>query len=56
MACDEDILPLQARVETDTDEAELDEVHRADASSSTITCTDARSRLLVAGIEARIEF
>jgi superfamily I DNA/RNA helicase len=45
MACDDNILPLQKRVETVADEAELDEVYETE-----------RDQLLVCGIDPASEF
>lgn len=56
MACDEDILPLQSRVETVTDEAELDEVYETERQLFYVACTRARDRLLVTGVKPGSEF
>jgi superfamily I DNA/RNA helicase len=56
MACDEDILPLQERIETVADETELDEVYETERHLFYVACTRARDRLLVSGIEPASEF
>lgn len=56
MACDEDILPLQARVETVADEAELDEVFETERQLFYVACTRARDHLLVSGVKPASEF
>ncbi|WP_375208154.1 3'-5' exonuclease [Hyphococcus sp.] len=56
MACDEDVLPLQDRIETVADETELDEVHDTERHLFYVACTRARDRLLVSGVEPASEF
>ena len=56
MACDDDILPLQDRIETVADETELDEVYETERHLFYVACTRARDRLLVSGIEPASEF
>lgn len=56
MACDDDILPLQGRVETVADETELDEVFETERHLFYVACTRARDRLIVSGIEPASEF
>ncbi|OEJ69210.1 hypothetical protein BEN30_03735 [Magnetovibrio blakemorei] len=56
MACDDDVLPLQERVETVVDEMELDEVYETERHLFYVACTRARDRLLVTGIEPASEF
>ena len=55
-ACDDDVLPLQDRIETVTDEAELDEVYETERHLFYVACTRARDRLLVSGVEPASEF
>jgi len=47
MACDDEILPLQERIETVADEAELDEVYETERHLFYVACTRARDRLMV---------
>ena len=56
MACDDDILPLQERVETIADEDELDEVFETERHLFYVACTRARDRLLISGVEPVSEF
>ena len=56
MACDDDILPLQERIETVADEAELDEVYETERHLFYVACTRARDRLLVTGVDPASEF
>lgn len=56
MACDDDILLLQDRIETVADEAELDEVYETERHLFYVACTRARDRLLVSGVEPASEF
>ena len=56
MACDDDVLPLQERVETVADETELDEVFETERHLFYVACTRARDRLLVTGVEPASEF
>ena len=56
MACDDDILPLQDRIESVADEGELDEVYETERHLFYVACTRARDRLLVSGVEPASEF
>ena len=56
MACDDDVLPLQDRVETAADESELDEIFDTERHLFYVACTRARDRLLVSGVEPASEF
>jgi hypothetical protein len=56
MACDDEILPLQERIETVADEAELDEVYETERQLFYVACTRARDRLLISGIKPASEF
>lgn len=56
MACDDDVLPLQDRIETVADEDELDEVHETERHLFYVACTRARDRLLVSGAAPASEF
>ena len=56
MACDDDVLPLQDRIETVADETELDEVYETERHLFYVACTRARDRLLVSGVEPASEF
>jgi superfamily I DNA/RNA helicase len=56
MACDQEVLPLQERIETVTDEAELDEVYETERHLFYVACTRARDRLMVSGVAPGSEF
>lgn len=56
MACDDNILPLQERIESAADESELDEVHDTERNLFYVACTRARDRLLVSGVTPASEF
>lgn len=56
MACDDDVLPLQERIESVADESELDEVHDTERNLFYVACTRARDRLLVSGVQPASEF
>lgn len=56
MACDDDVLPLQERIESVADESELDEVHETERNLFYVACTRARDRLLVSGVQPASEF
>ncbi|HEY1613669.1 MAG TPA: 3'-5' exonuclease [Rhizomicrobium sp.] len=49
MACDEDVLPLKARLDAATDEVERAEVNATERQLFYVACTRARDRLLVTG-------
>ena len=50
MACDDDIIPLRARLEAVADEVELDEVYETERHLLYVACTRARDRLYVTGV------
>lgn len=56
MACDDDVLPLQERVETVADETELDEIYETERQLFYVACTRARDRLFITGINPASEF
>jgi superfamily I DNA/RNA helicase len=56
MACDDDVLPLQERVETVADESELDEIFETERHLFYVACTRARDQLLVSGVAPASEF
>lgn len=56
MACDDDILPLQDRIETVADESELDEVYETERHLFYVACTRARDELMVSGVDPASEF
>ena len=56
MACDDDVLPLQSRIEAVADEVELDEVYETERHLFYVACTRARDRLLISGVSPASEF
>ncbi len=56
MACDDEALPLQARIEDVTDDAELDEVYATERHLLYVACTRAREHLCVTGVRPVSEF
>jgi superfamily I DNA/RNA helicase len=56
MACDDEVLPLQARIESVGDEAELEEVYTTERHLLYVACTRARDHLLVTGVAPASEF
>jgi UvrD-like helicase C-terminal domain/AAA domain len=56
MACDDEIIPLQERIETVGDDADLREVYETERHLLYVACTRARDRLLVTGVEPASEF
>jgi hypothetical protein len=56
MACDDEVLPLQERIETISDEADLEEVYNTERHLLYVACTRARDQLLVSGIDPASEF
>jgi mRNA-degrading endonuclease RelE of RelBE toxin-antitoxin system len=56
MACDDEIIPLQERIETVGDAADLQEVYDTERHLLYVACTRARDHLLVSGVEPVSEF
>ncbi len=56
MACDDEIVPLQARIESITDEADLEEVYGTERHLLYVACTRARDHLLVTSVAPASEF
>ena len=56
IACDDEVLPLQQRIEAITDDADLQEVYNTERHLLYVACTRAREYLLVTGIEPASEF
>ena len=51
VACDDEILPLQSRIERVADDADIEEVYSTERHLLYVACTRARDRLLVTGVE-----
>ena len=56
MACDDEVIPLQERIETVGDDADLQEVYDTERHLLYVACTRARDHLLVTGIAPASEF
>jgi superfamily I DNA/RNA helicase len=56
MACDDALLPLQSRIESASDESELDEIYDTERHLLYVAVTRARDRVVVTGIEPTSEF
>jgi hypothetical protein len=56
MACDDEVLPLQERIEAVSDDADLEEVYNTERHLLYVACTRARDRLLVTGVAPASEF
>lgn len=55
-ACDDEILPSQARIESVADEADLEDVYNTERQLLYVACTRARDHLLVTGVTPASEF
>ncbi len=56
MACDDEILPLQSRIETAAEDSDLEEVYNTERHLLYVACTRARDHLLVSSTEPASEF
>lgn len=56
MACDDEIVPLQERIETASDDSDLEEVYNTERRLLHVACTRARDHLLVTGVKPASEF
>ena len=56
MACDDEVIPSQARIESITDYADLDDVYNTERHLLYVACTRARDQLLITSVEPRSEF
>ena len=56
MACDDEILPLQERIESISDESDLEEVYNTERHLLYVACTRARDYLLITGVDPASEF
>lgn len=56
MACDDEVIPLQERIETVGEESDLQEVYDTERHLLYVACTRARDQLLVTGVEPASEF
>lgn len=56
MACDDEILPLQERIESVSDQSDLEEVYNTERHLLYVACTRARDKLIISGVEPVSEF
>lgn len=56
MACDDEVIPLQERIETVTDDSDLEEVYNTERHLLYVACTRARDHLLVTSVAPASEF
>jgi superfamily I DNA/RNA helicase len=56
MACDDEIIPLQERIESVADDSDLEEVYNTERQLLYVACTRARDHLLVTSVAPASEF
>ena len=56
MACDDEVIPLQSRIDAVSEDSDLDEVYATERHLLYVACTRARDRLLVTGTNPASEF
>jgi len=56
MACDDEVVPLQERIEAVGDDADLQEIYDTERQLLYVACTRARDQLLVTGVAPASEF
>ena len=56
MACDDEVIPLQERIEQVADAADLEDVYNTERSLLYVACTRARDHLMISGVEPASEF
>ena len=56
IACDDEAIPLQSRIEAVTDESDLEEVYNTERHLLYVACTRARDRLVISGMKPASEF
>jgi len=56
MACDDEVVPLQARIEAVSDDADLEEVYNTERHLLYVACTRTRDHLLVTSVKPASEF
>ncbi|MCA9252023.1 MAG: UvrD-helicase domain-containing protein [Phycisphaerae bacterium] len=55
-ACDDEIIPLQSRIESVADEADLEDVYNTERHLLYVACTRARDYLLITAVDPASEF
>lgn len=56
LACDDEVIPLQSRIDGIGDEVDLEEVYSTERHLLYVACTRARDRLFVSGVKPASEF
>lgn len=56
MACDDEVVPLQERIESVADNADLEDVYDTERHLLYVACTRARDHLLVTRVDPASEF
>jgi superfamily I DNA/RNA helicase len=56
MACDDEIIPSQERIENVADDADLEDVYDSERHLLYVACTRTRDHLLVTGVKPASEF
>lgn len=56
MACDDEVIPLQERIESVTEDSDLEEVYNTERHLLYVACTRARDHLLVTSVQPASEF
>lgn len=56
MACDDEVIPSQARIETVVDDADQEDVYNTERNLLYVACTRARDHLLVTSVAPASEF
>ena len=56
VACDDEVIPLQERIETVVDDADLEDVYNTERQLLYVACTRARDHLLVTSVAPASEF
>lgn len=56
MACDDEVIPLQERIESVADDTDLEEVYNTERHLLYVACTRARDHLLVTSVAPASEF
>ena len=56
MACDDEVIPLQERIETVSDEGDLKDIYDTERHLLYVACTRARDHLLVTSVKPHSEF
>src|SRR2546422_8105854 len=56
MACDDEVIPLQERIEAVADDADLEDVYNTERHLLYVACTRARDHLLVTSVAPASEF